>query len=100
MRSKTQRRFWLLPVLMLGAAAALSAQQPVPPPAPLPAQSWTWDQVKDRFEMDNPTLLAGKLNIDELKAEELTAHGRPKPSLQLNADQIDPFNNGPAHGPF
>jgi len=98
MRSKTQRRFWLLPVLVLGGAAASSAQQPTP--APQPAQGWTWEQVKDRFEMDNPTLLAGKLNIDELKAEELTAHVRPNPSLQVNADQIDPFSSGPAHGPF
>ncbi len=56
--------------------------------------------MKDRFEINNPTLLAGKLNIDELKAEEITAHLRPNPSFQLNADQIDPFNNGPAHGPF
>jgi cobalt-zinc-cadmium efflux system outer membrane protein len=56
--------------------------------------------VKDRFEVDNPTLLAGKLNIDELKAEEITANLRPNPNLQLNADQIDPFNSGPSHGPF
>jgi len=100
MRSGTHRGVWLLPLLMLGVAAASSAQQPTPPPAPQPVQSWTWDQVKDRFEMDNPTLLAGKLNIDELKAEEITAHFRPNPNLQLNADQIDPFNSGPSHGPF
>ena len=100
MRSKTSRGVWLLPLLVLGVAAASSAQQPTPPPAPQPVQSWTWDQVKDRFELDNPTLLAGKLNIDELKAEEITAHFRPNPNLQLNADQIDTFNNGPSHGPF
>jgi cobalt-zinc-cadmium efflux system outer membrane protein len=100
MRSKTIRGAWLLPLLALGVAAVSSAQQPTPPPAPQPAQSWTWDQVKDRFEMDNPTLLAGKLNIDELKAEEITAHFRPNPNLQLNADQIDPYNGGPSHGPF
>src|SRR5580658_2091223 len=100
MRSKTNRGVWLLPLLALGVAAALFAQQPTPPPAPRPVQSWTWDQVKDRFEMDNPTLLAGKLNIDELKAEEITANLRPNPSLQLNVDQIDPFDSGPSHGPF
>jgi cobalt-zinc-cadmium efflux system outer membrane protein len=100
MRSKTNRGVWLLPLLALGVAAALFAQQPTPPPAPRPVQSWTWDQVKDRFEVDNPTLLAGKLNIDELKAEEITANLRPNPNLQLNADQIDPFNSGPSHGPF
>jgi outer membrane protein, heavy metal efflux system len=100
MRSKTNRGVWLLPLLALGVVAASFAQQPTPPQAPRPVQSWTWDQVKDRFEVDNPTLLAGKLNIDELKAEEITANLRPNPNLQLNADQIDPFNSGPSHGPF
>jgi len=100
MRSKTNRGVWLLPLLALGVAAASFAQPPTPAQAPRPVQSWTWDQVKDRFEVDNPTLLAGKLNIDELKAEEITANLRPNPNLQLNADQIDPFNSGPSHGPF
>jgi cobalt-zinc-cadmium efflux system outer membrane protein len=100
MRRKTNRGIWLLPLLALGVAAASFAQQPTPPPGPQPVQSWTWDQVKDRFEADNPTLLAGQLNIDELKAEEITAHFRPNPNLQLNADQIDPFNGGSSHGPF
>ncbi len=100
MRSKTNRGVWLLPLLALGVAAASFAQPPTPQQAPRPVQSWTWDQVKDRFEVDNPTLLAGKLNIDELKAEEITANLRPNPNLQLNADQIDPFNSGPSHGPF
>lgn len=63
-------------------------------------QVLTWDKVKERFELGNPVLLAGKLNIDELKASEITAHLRPNPSVQINADQIDPFNSGPSHGPF
>ena len=63
-------------------------------------QAWTWDQVKDRLELNNPTLLAGKLNIGELQAEEITAHLRPNPQLALLSDQIDPFPGGPAHGPF
>ena len=85
--------------LALGVAS-LCAQTAPQAVAPADTQVWTWDQVKDRFESNNPTLLAGKLNIDELKADEITAHLRPNPSVQLNADQIDPFNNGPAHGPF
>jgi cobalt-zinc-cadmium efflux system outer membrane protein len=85
--------------LALGVAS-LCAQTAPQAVAPADAQVWTWDQVKKRFEGNNPTLLAGKLNIDELKADEITAHLRPNPSVQLNADQIDPFNNGPAHGPF
>ena len=41
--------------------------------------------------LNNPTLLAGKLNISELQAQEITAHFRPNPQLTLLADQIDPF---------
>jgi outer membrane protein, heavy metal efflux system len=100
MRSKTSRGVWLLPLLALGVAAASSAQQPTPPPVPQPVQSWTWDQVKDRFEINNPTLLAGKLNIDELQAQEITAHLRPNPDLTLLSDQIAPFAVGQPHGAF
>jgi outer membrane protein, heavy metal efflux system len=52
----------------------------------------TWEQVRDRFETSNPTLLAGKMNIDESKAEEITAYLRPNPTLTLSADgnQIAP----------
>jgi cobalt-zinc-cadmium efflux system outer membrane protein len=56
--------------------------------------------VKDRLELNNPTLLAGKLNIGELQAQEITAHLRPNPSLTVLGDQIDPFPGGPAHSPF
>lgn len=58
------------------------------------AQVWTWDTVKDRFELDNTTLQANRLNIDELKAQEITAHLRPNPDFTLSADgtQISPSN--------
>jgi cobalt-zinc-cadmium efflux system outer membrane protein len=48
----------------------------------------TWDQVRHRFEQNNPTLMAGQLNIDESKAQEITAYFRPNPSLSLTADQF------------
>jgi cobalt-zinc-cadmium efflux system outer membrane protein len=60
----------------------------------------TWEQVKERFETSNPTLLAGKLTIEESKAQEITAYLRPNPSVTITADQIDPFAGGPPHGPF
>jgi outer membrane protein, heavy metal efflux system len=52
----------------------------------------TWDEVKARFESDNPTLLADKVNIDESKAQEITAFLRPNPGVALAADgtQIAP----------
>jgi cobalt-zinc-cadmium efflux system outer membrane protein len=46
----------------------------------------TWDQVRQHFEQTNPTLLAGKLNIDESKAQEITAYLRPNPQFTVAAD--------------
>ena len=60
----------------------------------------TWDEVKARFEANNPTLSAGAIGVDEAKAEEITAFLRPNPTLTVGADQIDPFPGGPSHGPF
>jgi outer membrane protein, heavy metal efflux system len=54
--------------------------------------SLTWDQVKARFEADNPALKADQSNVDELKAEEITAFLRPNPQVGVTADgtQIAP----------
>ena len=60
----------------------------------------TWDEVKARFEANNPTLRAGQIGIDESKANEITAYLRPNPTLTILADQMDPFSGGPPHGPF
>ena len=49
-------------------------------------QSLTWEQVRERFETSNPTLLAGKLNVDESKAQEITAFLRPNPTFTVSAD--------------
>ena len=55
-------------------------------------QSLTWEQVRARFEQSNPTLLADSLNIDESKAQEITAFFRPNPTFALSVDgtQIAP----------
>jgi len=49
-------------------------------------QSLTWEQVKAKFEAANPTLKADALNVDEMKAEEITAFLRPNPQFTLTAD--------------
>jgi len=89
------RQFWRRSSLLsaLGLVASLAALAAAQESA-LPSQVWTWQQVKDRFEQNNPTLLASKLNIDELKAQEITAHLRPNPDFTLSADgtQISPSN--------
>jgi len=57
-------------------------------------QSLSWDQVKTRFEANNPTLKADALSIDEMRAQEVTAFLRPNPQFSLSADgtQIAPHN--------
>ena len=68
--------------LLLAAALSASGQQTL-----------TWEQVRLRFEQNNPTLLADKLSIDESRAEEITAFLRPNPQFSLLADgtQISPY---------
>jgi cobalt-zinc-cadmium efflux system outer membrane protein len=60
----------------------------------------TWQEIRDRFEAANPSLRAGKIGIDESRAQEITAYLRPNPNLGLAADQINPFNGGPSHSTF
>jgi cobalt-zinc-cadmium efflux system outer membrane protein len=85
-----RKTFWrcFAAALLAGTAAIMVAQQ-----APLQtAQALTWEQVKDRFEQNNPTLQADKLNINESKAQEITAFLRPNPDFTLSVDgtQIAP----------
>jgi len=54
----------------------------------------TWEQIKAKFEAANPTLKANQANIQESKAEEITAFLRPNPEVSLAADgtQITPLS--------
>jgi cobalt-zinc-cadmium efflux system outer membrane protein len=69
------RRACLAAVLAAGFASSASAQK-----------AWTWDEVRARFEANNPTLLADNVSIDESKAQQITAYLRPNPQLTLAAD--------------
>lgn len=62
----------------------------------------TWDQVRQRFDQNNPTLLAGELNIDESKAQEITAFLRPNPQFTVSSDgtQVLPTGGGNPWQPF
>src|SRR5579884_83870 len=73
----------------------------------LAQQAYTWEQVRTRFEMINPTLRAGQLTIDEAKADEITAYLRPNPDFTFIVDQLNPFTtqpsingNGNVYNPF
>jgi outer membrane protein, heavy metal efflux system len=69
-----------------GQTSPMQAPQSQAKPPQAQSQVWTWEAVKDRFELNNPTLFAARLNIDELKAQEITAHLRPNPDFILSAD--------------
>jgi cobalt-zinc-cadmium efflux system outer membrane protein len=60
----------------------------------------TWEQVKQQFISANPTLMAGQINIDESKAEEITAYLRPNPNFTISTDQIQPIPSGSPYRPF
>ena len=58
-------------------------------------QTYTWQQVREKFEAQNPTLRAGKIGIEESRAQEVTAYLRPNPEFIVSADQFEPFHTGP-----
>ena len=82
-----QKLRWLCCTLVLLASVGVVAQTATP---------MTWDEVRQRFEQNNPTLLADQFNVEESKAMEITAFLRPNPSLTLAADQWQ-LPGGPPH---
>src|SRR6516162_9610173 len=72
-------------LLIAGIAERAQAQRPL-----------TWDEVKTRFEANNPTLRAGQIGIDESKASEITAYLRPNPQASVTVDQIGNTTRGSA----
>ena len=56
----------------------------------------TWQDVKQKFESSNPTLRAAQLNIDESRAEEITAYLRPNPDIGTGLDQVVLFSTQPS----
>jgi outer membrane protein, heavy metal efflux system len=79
--------------LVLGATGALAASTSA-------QKALTWQEVRAKFEVANPTLQAGQIGVDEFRAQEISAYLRPNPSLNLLADQINPFPGGPPHSTF
>src|ERR1700677_1760887 len=71
--------------------SAVNAQQA----ANSQAGALTWDQLKARFEANNPALKADALGVEESRAQEITAHLRPNPQFAFSTDgtQLTP-NHG------
>jgi len=83
-----RRLDWRLYLGLLFAAG--SAAQTAGPPRAL-----SWQEIQETFKTNNPTLLAGKVTIDEARADETTAYLRPNPNVTLSWDQITPFSTNP-----
>jgi cobalt-zinc-cadmium efflux system outer membrane protein len=66
--------------------SAVNAQQAANRPSG--AQALTWDELKARFEANNPSLKADALGVEESKAQEVTAHLRPNPQFAFSTDGI------------
>jgi cobalt-zinc-cadmium efflux system outer membrane protein len=83
----------------------LFAQTVIPGlPAPPPSSGLTWEQAKAKFEAANPVLKSDQSNVDEMKAEEITAYLRPNPQFTMTADGLQIAPNGgqwhPVYGEF
>src|SRR5262249_9173012 len=89
------RRLGGIALCCLGAAARNLAIAGVLAPS-LCGQTrvWNWEQIKTRFLAQNPSVLAGKINIEESKANEITAGLRPNPQFSFTSDglQTTPFD--------
>ena len=92
-QSTTKFNFLPEPQWCLFVAIALAAASPMT----LSAQtSFTWQQLRDKFEVVNPTLKAAQAAISESRASEITAYLRPNPDLTSTIDQINPFTSQPS----
>ena len=62
-------------------------------PFALAQRTYTWQEIRDKFEATNPALQAGRIGIDESRAQEITAYLRPNPDLTISSDgtQIAPY---------
>ena len=54
----------------------------------------TWSDVRARLQASNPMLQAGRLTIEESKADEITAYLRPNPDWVVTFDQVGTTEQG------
>src|SRR5579885_417521 len=62
--------------------------------------AFTWQQIKTQFQAVNPTLKAARLEIDESRANEITAYLRPNPDFTFTADGVQISRNQGVWQPF
>jgi outer membrane protein, heavy metal efflux system len=61
----------------------------------LAQNTFTWQEIKEKFESANPALRAAQIGVSESRAQEITAYLRPNPDFTATLDQINPFTNNP-----
>jgi len=76
-----KKHFWKYFAVLAMLPCRALAQTPATAATPL-----SWEQVRQRFEQNNPTLRAGQIGIDESKAQESTAFLRPNPNFTLSTE--------------
>ena len=81
------------------APTTADAQRAAGQSATLPG-ALTWDQLKTRFEANNPALKADALGVDESRAQEITAHLRPNPQFAFSTDGMQLTPNHGVWQPF
>lgn len=74
-----ERRYGRLSISLLLAAECM-AQSGVQP------RTLTWQEAQQEFRTNNPQLLAGRVTIDESRADEITAYLRPNPDFTVSTD--------------
>jgi outer membrane protein, heavy metal efflux system len=82
MRRDVWRTLAIVPVALVAIPAL--AQKPL-----------TWDEVRERFRQNNPNLIAGQTNVEETRANEITAGLRPNPQVSVTIDQWNFFRADP-----
>ncbi len=81
-----ERRIWRFCLCLLFIPEAVWAQQSAVP------RTLTWSETEAIFRAHNPELLAGKVTIDESRADEITAFLRPNPDFNAFVDQLTPYS--------
>jgi outer membrane protein, heavy metal efflux system len=79
-------RSWCIRCFVLAALAASVPAQP---------RAFNWQEIRDKFQQNNPTMRAAQLSIDESRAQEITAYLRPNPDLTGSFDQMNFFSTQP-----
>ena len=59
-------------------------------------QGLTWREVREKFEANNPTLRAGRIGVEESRAQQITAYLRPNPTFTASVDQLHPWKSSQA----